>query len=255
MERSGRGWAIWSLCGIAAWVGVTVLASVLNDDPSDAAPVTRTFAIAGGVFFGVTFGAAALQMRRLGSTRHADLYRQLALRPVSDAEVRSATRGMASIAWTYLVFGAAVTFLMLLAIGLHDEDLFPILLWLTVGLVGVWLLYMVVALRQAYSASTALFEPLGLHAVGTDVVGERHGRQVTIRFGPEQVSTHVAGSFDRRATLAAQQLALLTGQPWTAFRRASASRGAEGVVVQRAGRDASRWLLVDLQAAEALADG
>ena len=109
MERSSRGWAAWTFGGIAAWVGVTVLATLLNDDPSDSAPVTRTFAIAGGVFFAITFGAGAIQMRRRSGARTTELYQRLALRPLSDEEVRSATRGMASIAWTYLVFGAAVT--------------------------------------------------------------------------------------------------------------------------------------------------
>lgn len=249
MERSGRGWAIWSLCGIGAWVGVTIVAAVLNDDPADAGPVTTTFAVAGAVFFTITFGAASLQMRNRRTRVATDLYRRLALTEVDEVE----THGLVGIGWTYLFFGAATTGLMLLAIGLNDEDVFPILLWTVVALVGVWLIVMVVGLRRAFTATDAFAAPLGLRLVGTDLVGERHGRAVEIRQGFDGSTTTVAGSFPPQSVANPQQLGGLTGQPWTSFRRVRADCGPEGVVVERRGNGAGRWVLVDLLLAETLA--
>ena len=52
----GRGWTAACLAGIALWIGVTVLVTVLNDDPSDGTPTLLAFAAGGAVFFGAVFG-------------------------------------------------------------------------------------------------------------------------------------------------------------------------------------------------------
>ena len=270
LARQNRGWGIWSACGLAGWIGVTVLVAVVNDDASDPEPVLRTFAIAGAVFFGVTFGAAGLQMRRRKLRVTTGLYRRLATREVTDDDLRAATKGLAGVGSTYLFFGAVTTGLMLLAIGLHDEDLFPILLWTVVGLVVLWVGYSVIALRRAFSASDAFVEPLGLRLTETptyvsgggggrlvgaqEYSGERHGRPVVIRQHPSSAETVVEGTFAPTEVRSPQRMAELTGEPWTSFRRVTASRGPDGVTVRRQGNGAGRWLLADLLLAETLAD-
>ena len=44
------------LLGIAAWIGVTVLAGALADDPTDPKPTLIAFAAGGTAFFGAMFG-------------------------------------------------------------------------------------------------------------------------------------------------------------------------------------------------------
>jgi hypothetical protein len=269
IARQSRWWTVWSFGGLVAWIGVTVLVAVVNDDASDPGPVLRTFAIAGAVFFGVTFGAAGVQMRRRKVQVTTSLYRRLATRDVTDDDLRSATKGLAGIGSTYLFFGALTTGLMLLAIGLHDEDLFPILLWTVVGLVVVWAGYSVIALRRALSASDAFVAPLGLRLTETptyvsaggggalvgaqEYSGERHGRRVVIRQHPSSAETIVVGTFTASHLRNAQHMSSLTGEPWTSFRRVTAVRGPDTVTVRRQGNGAGRWLLTDLLLAEALA--
>lgn len=261
---------VWSLGGIAAWIGVTVAVTIAHDDPSDPGPTLRTFAIAGGVFFAVTFGAAAVQMRQSRVRTGSDLYRRLAIREVSDEELRAGARGMAGIGWTYLFFGAVVTALMLVAIGSGDEEVLRTLLWAAVGLVLVWAVYAGFALRRAFVATDAFAQPLGLRLTetptwiarpsgGGDLIGaqgfggERHGCPVVITQGVAGAVTGIHGDFPERRLTDPQRMAGLTGEPWTAFRKVTVKSGPDGIFVARRGNGSGRWMLTDLLLAEAFA--
>ena len=52
------------LLGIAAWIGVTVLAGALADDPTDPEPTLIAFAAGGTAFFGAIFGYSLWRTRR-----------------------------------------------------------------------------------------------------------------------------------------------------------------------------------------------
>jgi len=270
IQRASRWWLVWSLGGIAAWIGVTVAVAVTHDDPSDPGPILRTFAIAGGVFFAVTFGAAAGQMRRARLRTGSDLYRRAAIRDVSDDELRAAARSTAGIGPTYLFFGATVTALMLVSIGFGDEGLMRTLLWIAVGLVLIWAVYAGFALRRAFAAGDAFAQPLGLRLTeipawvarpsgGGDLIGaqgfggERHGRQVVISQGAGEAVTAVHGVFAERRLTGPQRMVELTGEPWSAFKKVTVDSGPDGVVVSRRGNGAGRWMLTDLLLAEAVA--
>lgn len=268
----GRGWWLaWSLVGIAAWIGVTVYVAATLEDPSDPAPVMRSFAIGGAAFFGITFGAAALQMRRRQTLAGADLYRRLALREVSDRDLRRSARGLVGIGYVYLLFAAVTTGLMLLAIGLGPDGPMAALLWTAVGLVVVWCVVAVFALRRAYSAGAEFVEPLGLELTaipgwvavpgggnrlvgGQSFAGERHGREVAINQTTGSAVTAVSGDYPKRTTKDRAKMADLTGESWRSFAGVSATSGPDGVVVIREGNGAGRWILTDLLLAESLAD-
>lgn len=118
---TGRGWLWFSAIGIPLWIGVTVLASVTNDDPSDPTPTLVAFVIGGGLFFGLMFGGA--------------LWQQLRMR----AESGEARFGR-GVAIGYSITGAVVTALGLAAIwkaGIQGEDASVFIVPLVV-IVVVW---------------------------------------------------------------------------------------------------------------------
>ncbi|MBA2280877.1 MAG: hypothetical protein H0W25_06525 [Acidimicrobiia bacterium] len=114
-DRSGRwGWTLWSAVGIAAWMALTVRAAATLEYPSDPGPVLRTFAIAGGVFFVVTYVAAGVSIRRRRTVATERLVRRLA--PDADtAAVRRAARRSQRSGLSYTFFGAVTTGLLLTA--------------------------------------------------------------------------------------------------------------------------------------------
>jgi len=50
---------LFCVVGITAWVGATVFVAATNDDPGDATPILRTFAVGGAVFLALLFAADA----------------------------------------------------------------------------------------------------------------------------------------------------------------------------------------------------
>src|ERR671917_553663 len=66
--RERRGWLIFTVVGLALWIGATVAVTVVNDDPSDPDPMLKAFVIGAGCFFGAMFGAALFQQVRREST-------------------------------------------------------------------------------------------------------------------------------------------------------------------------------------------
>jgi hypothetical protein len=271
LRRTSRAWTAFSILGIGGWIGLTVLVAVRHDDPTDATPVLRTFAIGGGIFFGALFGAAALQIRRSQGAATDALYVRLAGGDVPAATRRSVARTTRSIASVYLVFGAVTTGLVLLGIGLANERIAQVLLTVAVGLVILWAAYSSWALTRTYRATDDLFAPLGLRITETPTYlpnalaggghlagaltyeGVRHGRTVTITQTATEAITRVSGAAAPRADVPVEQMVASTGEPHRCWNQVAATAGVEGVLVRRSGHGAGRWFLHDLALAEALA--
>ena len=84
MTRSGsRGWAAFTLVGLALWIGATVVATVVNDDAADPRPIVLTFAAGGAVFFGAIFGVALWQTRPRTDPELDALLTELAVEPAA----------------------------------------------------------------------------------------------------------------------------------------------------------------------------
>jgi hypothetical protein len=268
---TGARWAIFTLLGIAAWIGVTVYVAATNPDPSDAAPILRTFALGGAAFFGVTLLAAAWEVRRNQFGTNRRLYQRLALQPVSRGAIRRLTRRTRGAAYVYLVFTGVTTGLLLAAIAGGEAGPYRLLLGAAFVLVLIWAAYSVVALGKAYGGASELLAPLGLKITavlswrfrssgGGDLVGAltmagvRHGRQVSVGQAAGSAVTSIDGAYGQRSVRAVAQLAALTGEAAKYWRNVEASAGATGVTVRRRGNGAGRWFLHDLLLAECLAD-
>jgi hypothetical protein len=215
-----RRWKWSVLTGIAAWIRVTVLVAVVNDDPSDGTPVLLTFAAGGGLFFGAVFGVALWETR---SRTNLELDRVYAELVVGSTPASSASRvlgGMRTAARIYVVLGAIVTGLGLLAIVQQALEIgnASTTLYVMVAIVVAWAAAVPLVLRRANAASVAVLEPLGLHQNGTVMTGERHGRQVSIEITSAGSVTRVKGD----------------GEP---------------IVIRRKGHEGPSWLL-DLAEAE-----
>jgi hypothetical protein len=116
-------WTAFSLIGIALWIGATVAAAVLNDDPADPAPVLTAFVTGGGIFFALMFGGA--------------LRTQLRSRPEGEAG-----KFWRRVAVGYTVAGATVTALGLAAIvhgGIGGGNV-GIFIYPLAGIVAAWAL-------------------------------------------------------------------------------------------------------------------
>jgi hypothetical protein len=268
---TGTRWAIFTLVGIAAWIGATVYVAATNPDPSDAEPILRTFAFGGAAFFGVVLLAAAWEVRRSQFGTNLRLYQRLALQPVSRKVVRRLTRRTTRTTYVYLVFTGATTGLLLAAIAGGEAGPYRLLLGLGFVLVLIWAAYSVVALGKAYGGASELLAPLGLKITavpnwhfrstgGGDLVGAltmagvRHGRQVNVGQTAGSAVTSIEGAYGQRSVRAVAQLAALTGEAAKHWRNVEASAGAAGVTVRRRGNGAGRWFLHDLLLAECLAD-
>ena len=270
-RSASLAWTALSLLGLAAWFGATVVAAVTNDDPSDPAPILRTFAVGGAVFVGVVLAAAGLGVRRRATRVNGSLYRQLALGEVPPGTLRDAVRGTQGTQATYLVLTGLTSALMFTAVGLGENGPTALLLYAGVALVVVWLGVMVRSLGRAYRAAADVLAPLGLavtavpswmpallgspRALHGDLAigGERHGRAVTIAQRPEAAVTVVRGRFARATTTSPASMAALTGQPSRFFRRVEAEVGPDRVTVRRTGNGAGRFVYHDLLLAEHLA--
>ena len=189
---SGRGWAVFTLAGIAVWIGATVLVVVLNDDPSDGTPVLLTFCGGAAAFFGAVFAYALWRTRPRADPELDRLLAELAIEPVTGASGAAAVAPMRRVARAYILLGALVTALGLLAIlqeGLGFGSARATVVEIVVIAV-LWALAIPWVLRRARDASVAVLAPLGLEQHGAEITGERHGRRVQIRFtGRESVTT------------------------------------------------------------------
>lgn len=132
MERANRRrWTAFTVVGLLLWIGSTVLAGVLADDPTDPGPTLTAFVAGGALFFGLMFGAA--------------LWQQLRWRADS-GEARFGKR----VAVGYSIAGAVVTGLGLAAVwrgGIEGEDASVFLVPL-VAIVIVWAVAAALILRR-----------------------------------------------------------------------------------------------------------
>ncbi len=192
MSRPGRGWTALSLLGIALWIGVTVLVTVVNDDPSDGTPTLVAFAAGGAVFFGAIFGYGLWRTRPRSDPELDLLMDELAIEPRTSGGTAVEIDAMRRVARVYLALGAVITALGLLAVleqGLGFGSVgatIAVIIAITVA----WALAIPFVLGRARDASVAMLAPLGLEQHGAEITGERHGRRVTVRFtGRETVTT------------------------------------------------------------------
>ena len=263
---------VGSLVGIGVWIAITVVVAANQEPGSDGTAVNRAFAAGGALFFGTLFTVTAIMMRRSQTRARAGLYDRLAIAHVPPATVKRALRGLHTIGYAYLAFAVLVTFIPLAGIAIGDEELMSTLLAITVGLVAIWAVYMVWALRRVFTTTDVLFEPLGLKLVGTPTylvnlfvdggqmvgamtyAGERHGRSVTIAHGVKEALTFVAGPVaDHKPPTTPLQMTKLTGEGPRCWKGAEVTIDADGVAVVRRGNESGRWFLQDLLLAETLA--
>lgn len=222
-DAAQRNWKRFVIGGIAIWISAMVLTAVINDDPADGTPVLIAFAAGGGLFFGAVFGVALWQTRARAHPELDRVYSELAIEPAPAPSASRALAATRSVARIYLVLGAIVTGLGLIAIV---QEAFgfgsaTVTLYALVAIVVAWAVAVPLVLRRAREAATDVLAPLGLEQVGSRIVGERHGRRVSIEFTG-------AGSVTR------------------------VERDGEPVLVRRRGHDGASWLL-DLRDAEELA--
>ena len=192
MSRPGRGWTALSLLGIALWIGVTVLVTVVNDDASDGTPTLVAFAAGGAVFFGAIFGYGLWRTRPRSDPELELLMDELAIEPRTSGGTAVEIDAMRRMARVYLALGAVITALGFLAVleqGLGFGSVgatIAVIIAITVA----WALAIPFVLGRARDASVAMLAPLGLEQHGAEITGERHGRRVTVRFtGRETVTT------------------------------------------------------------------
>jgi hypothetical protein len=271
MSKSAR-WGIFTVVGIVAWLGATVFVAATNPDPSDATPILRTFAIAGGVFFGLVFAGAAWEVRHTQTDASERLYHRLAVAAVPRRAIRAAVRRTRGMQHTYLAFAAVTTGLLLTMIAFGEAGPYRELAAAMMALVMAWLIYSIVAHDRAFAVSGELLAPLGLavtdvpgyalrpYGGGGDLVGrlafagERYGRQVSVSQAPRVAATEVRGAFRSRSVTSPTTMASLTGEPARFWQDVEARAGDGRVLVRRSGNGAGRWYLYDLLLAERLAD-
>ncbi len=246
---------VFCLVGIGGWVGATVVAAVVNDDPSDPAPVLLTFAGGGALFFGAIFGFGLWQTRPRSDPQLDLLLAELAIEPGGQGGGARAIGGMRRLARAYLLLGALVTALGLVAIVQTALDVgSPVAtVYALVAITVFWALAVPLALRYANSASAATLGPLGLIQRGTVLAGERHGRGVRVEITSKGSTTSV-DSERRLEPLSGPALAAAAerGDP-AVWATAEASGDGERITVRREGHGGASWLW-DVWAAEKLAD-
>jgi hypothetical protein len=250
-RTASRAWTAFCLAGIALWIGVTVAVAAINDDPSDGRPVLLAFAGGGAAFFGVVFAVAWWQTRPRSSPELDALVAELSLDPQLAPRSARAIGGMRRTARAYIALGALVTALGLAAIvqeGLEVGNPRTIL-FVMVGIVVIWAAAVPFVLRQANAASRAVLTPLGLSQNGATLVGDRHGRGVSVTISPRGSVTRVKDAGEPRVPA---DLAAYAGRgEWDGV---SVDYEREAITVRREGHAGASWLW-DLWLAERLAAG
>jgi hypothetical protein len=174
--------------------------AVVNDDPADGTPVLVAFAGGGALFFGGVFGVALWQTRRKADPELDRIYAELALEPAPMPSASLALGATRTAARAYIVLGAIVTALGLVAIIQEGLDIGnpAVTLYVLVAIVVAWAAAVPLVLRRAHEAATALLSPLGLQQHGSRIEGERHGRRVSIEFSATGSETLVGSVVIRR---------------------------------------------------------
>lgn len=255
MSRAGsRRWKVLCLAGIALWVGATVLAAVLSDDPSDPRPVLLTFAAGGAIFFGLIFAIAFLQTRAEPDPELDALLAELAVEPELGRHRASQIGAVRRVARAYILLGALVTGLGLVAIAQDALGLgsSPATLIAIVVIVVLWALAVPFVLRLATRASGSVLSPLGLEQRGSVIAGERHGRAVSIEVSAAGSVTRLRDAGPAPALRGEEILAQAGRGDAEAWRDVEVGSDGEAIVVRRSGHRGNGWLW-DLWLAEHLA--
>jgi hypothetical protein len=265
------GWAIYSVLGIAAWMGATVYVAANNADPSDAGPILRTFAFGGALFSGLAFVGGGLEVRGKQGRANVELYRRMAIRELPERAIRAAYRRTTSLTYTYLIFGGLATGLFFAGIGVAPDGPYAVLTIAAAVVIVIWIGFVPVVLRRTFGNAGDVLAPLGLTVTGLPgwrsrgyggggdltgaltISGERSGRQVSIAQTGRLAVTTVRGQFRRRSIGGRNTMASMTGEPARCWRNVTARAGDDGVEVRRTGNGAGRWYLYDLLLAERLA--
>lgn len=245
MTRSGsRGWKAFTLIGIALWIGVTVLVTVLNDDASDPRPTLLTFAAGGAVFFGIMFGVAFWQTRPRTDPELDALLAELTLEQAATRLRASLIGSMRRIARAYIVLGALVTVLGLSAIAQEalEEGSARTTLTAMIAIVIVWACAVPFVIRFANRASASILAPLGLQQRGAVISGERYGREI-------RVDITASGSVTRLTTdapappMSGDEILAYTGRGDAGtWQGVSAESDGDSVVIRREGHRGPSWL-------------
>jgi hypothetical protein len=263
-------WPVVCLTAIAGWVAITMLGAYVW--PGAEAGGRYAFAIYGAVFFGWLFGYAAWTTRRMQLRAHSELYERLALTPVSAEILRASSRGIYGIGYVYFASGMIVTALGLGAVAVSGGPWEARMIRVSIGIVVLWFLYMLYALRRVRSLSAALFAPLGLRLVSmpslsvsafhdiremrgaVSYAGHRRGRDMTVALVAGATVTVVNGPTDTgRPPSNPNQMAVLTGQQPSCWRNVTVTITDGQVIVERKGRGNGRWFLHDILLAESVA--
>lgn len=278
LRRTKRWWMLFTVVGLALWIGAIFLVASQYDLEDQAGPVRTTMVVGGIVFFGGIFVGGFLQLRSVRRGAPDPLYERLAVSPIAPGEQAGTTRAMSTIGYVYIVTGAVVTALAFAAIVFDDERITRILIAVVTVIVIAWAAYAVLHARsRAFRAAGDSMRPLGLRLVETPgyapnpvsgggsllgamtYEGVRHGRQVTIRqTSGAAVTVVVIGPADRwgpplQLPRSAEEMAALTGEPEPTWRGVTMEHHDGAVVVQRSGNGAGAWMLHDLLLAEAVA--
>jgi hypothetical protein len=250
-----RGWAVFSLVGIALWVGLTVLVAVLSNDPADGTPVLLAFAGGGAAFFACVFGVAWWQTRPRSDPELDALLAELRLDPSAGPASARAIGGMRRVARAYIALGAVVTALALAAIvqeGLEVGSSRATLIAAVVIVIG-WAAAVPLVLRRSRAASEAVLGPLGLEQRGASIAGERFGRRVSIALGPRGSVTRVASEAEPSPLEDAAAIVAYAGRGEVGtWEDVDVSHSRSAVTVRRDGHRGAAWLW-DLWLAERLA--
>jgi hypothetical protein len=258
MSRSAsRRWTAACLLGIAAWIGVTVLAGVLADDPTDPKPTLIAFAAGGTAFFGAIFGYSLWRVRRRPEPELDALLRELSLEPGGSADIAASIGAPRRLVQAYLVGGTVVTALGLAAIWQEALDAgSPRLTLYALGVVVIaWAAATPAIVGWARRQSGVVLAPLGLTQSrgSATLAGERHGRPVGVEITSKGSVTRVIATAAAPSLDGAEILAYTGRGSERIWDDVGVESDGATITVRRAGHEGPAWLW-DLWLAERLAD-
>ena len=258
MSRSAsRRWMAACLLGIAAWIGVTVLAGVLADDPTDPKPTLIAFAAGGTAFFGAIFGYSPWRSRRRPDPELDALLDELSLVPGGRAGIAASIGASRRLVQAYLVCGTLVTALGLAVLwqeafeaGSPRLTLYALLI-----VVVAWAAATPAILGWAWRQSAAVLAPLGLTQSrrSATLAGERHGRRVRVEIASKGSVTRVTAPAAGPSLDGAEILAHTERGSQRTWDGVGVEADGEAITVRREGHEGPAWLW-DLWLAERLAD-
>ncbi|MEA2349029.1 MAG: hypothetical protein QOG62_2816 [Thermoleophilaceae bacterium] len=259
--------------GLLAWIGVTVAFAVQINDPAEQETVPRVFAIGGALYFGALFAHVALSASGRMRKTDLDLYRRLALREVTEAEI-SRTRALGGrVVRVYAGLGALTTGLGLAAIFFSSAgSISSWLIWAAVAVVVLWAALVPWAIRTSLLAGRELLAGLGVAVAGLPdwfpkpgggltlvgsvrYVGERRGHEVAMAHGTKVAVTALQAPAPVRHVDDPDALVAIAGGLARDWRAVELDAGPEGVSVVRRANGAGAWMLQDLWLAECAASG